>query len=218
MRKVVYISVILVFFAMMKYWASVAAMLGLGAQLKPATTAQQRFVDDAETSIRNDQLEGIEREMVALTNTATDPSQSMEDRKAALQKLKEKEKAAQDITGVTTAREAVKSALESRGTGDRESNLRSIRHVGWSGGSAQNNVQWVSLSGLPQVVGDNVVIRYNWKGGTLNGNLLDHVCKGSWSQEGGTGEFELNFNSDFTQAEGWWSDAGQPQHYYFALR
>lgn len=56
--------------------------------------------------------------------------------------------------------------------------------------------------------GNNLVMKYDFDDGILDGTLSGNVYSGNWRQVGRSGSFELIFNaSDFSSATGWWNDS-----------
>lgn len=226
MKTLKYILFLAVALAMLKYHANIAYLLGIGGRVVPAATSLDRFRDEAKKSVVVYRMGEIEGEMVALHKTATDPTLPIEQRETALAELEKQKSRAEEVSGVTAAKKAVKNGLggilNNSISSETQARLRSLREVGWSSGAANNwttDVKWFQVSSVETGDGNRLVIRYPWYEGVLQGNLKDHAYKGKWVQSGGSGKFELIFNPDFSRADGWWATSGAPnQHYFFALK
>lgn len=83
--------------------------------------------------------------------------------------------------------------------------------LGWSGGPG-SKAQWTRAKLQEQ--GPTVTIHYNWKNGVMRGTIQpDGSLQGNWIQDESKGGLFMLSKPQSGKADGWWSNAGQSQHY-----
>ncbi len=84
--------------------------------------------------------------------------------------------------------------------------------LGWGGGAAGSSYKMVKSMLDVQEDGAKLVIKYDWKGGTMTMHRSPSnpsSYSGNWQQQGGSGTGNLNFSEPFTKATGSWSTGGK---------
>jgi len=100
--------------------------------------------------------------------------------------------------------------------------LQSGRYeYGWFGGRANELDDRRHVAFPIQGVesdGDRLTFRFDWKGAIVSGRLWGRSFTGTWRQSTGDGEVALEFSTDFTRAEGWWTLPHEPARHRAFIR
>jgi hypothetical protein len=98
---------------------------------------------------------------------------------------------------------------------------RGEHEYGWFGGRA-NDLDDRRHVAFPinavEVDGDRLSFRFDWKGAVVSGRLWGRSFTGMWRQSTGDGEVALEFTTDFTSAEGWWTWPHEPARHRAFIR
>ena len=98
---------------------------------------------------------------------------------------------------------------------------RGEHEYGWYGGRA-NDLDDRRCVAFPiervESAGDRLTFRFAWKGAIVSGSLWGRSFTGTWRQSTGDGEIALEFASDFSSAEGWWTWPHEPARHRAFIR
>ncbi|OGZ36268.1 MAG: hypothetical protein A3A94_00905 [Candidatus Portnoybacteria bacterium RIFCSPLOWO2_01_FULL_43_11] len=114
MKKIIiWALVFMALFPFFRYAANEVYLLTIAKRTMPATTAQQKHIDEAEKDYLSDFSSSKEKEMLKFKKIAQDPNRPFPERKAALKIMKEKEKEIQKETGLIRAKKTVRGWVQS---------------------------------------------------------------------------------------------------------